>query len=418
MANETTDLGKFPAGANNVSKETDLPEGSLRSAENVDIDNAGNVRLRRGYQQIYSGSNIHSLYKRLFVEGSDLKYLEQDNTATLIQSSLTSNKLKYCEFNDTVFCTDGDHNWQIQNKQINRSGILPPSNNASIGISTSGAIPSGQYQVAVQFMHNVTGEFSAASDIGVIIVNPNQTIYLTNIPQPESVDESILVYISLHDGTILYHDITLNAGVTEYTVANIKQDTHSLETQNYGLLPGGSEIAYSNGRVFIAKGNMVWYSEPMWYGQTNPSHNFWQFTSNITILLALDDGIFVVADETYFIPTGKPEEATLESVDPVAGIPGTGLVVKAEHFGLDTVGDVAYWFTPRGAVLGLPDGSIKFLSETRLSVPQVSSGASMYTESDSIRQIVTSMNKTGGTRSKVGANDSATIQIIRNGVEV
>ena len=83
MIKETIDLGKFPLGMNNVSPDTDLPEGSLVSAINVDIDKEGNVFSRNGYEQIYSGE-VHSLYKRYFVEGSELKLLNPDNTATAV----------------------------------------------------------------------------------------------------------------------------------------------------------------------------------------------------------------------------------------------------------------------------------------------------------------------------------------------
>lgn len=58
--NETIDLGKFPLGKNNIAKETSLPEGSLRDAINVDIDNSGKPRLREGYKLLYSGINTGS----------------------------------------------------------------------------------------------------------------------------------------------------------------------------------------------------------------------------------------------------------------------------------------------------------------------------------------------------------------------
>ncbi|HFB07033.1 MAG TPA: hypothetical protein ENJ92_01170, partial [Chloroflexi bacterium] len=78
MIKDTIPLGKFPAGKNDVAKETALPEGALREALNVDIDDAGNIRLREGFEKVYSGTNVRSLHKRYFAEGDKLKYLNAD----------------------------------------------------------------------------------------------------------------------------------------------------------------------------------------------------------------------------------------------------------------------------------------------------------------------------------------------------
>ena len=72
--NKTTELQRFTAGKNNVAPDTDLPENSLVEALNVDLDEQGNAYRRSGYTKIYSGSDIHSLFERYFVENTYLKY--------------------------------------------------------------------------------------------------------------------------------------------------------------------------------------------------------------------------------------------------------------------------------------------------------------------------------------------------------
>ena len=76
VVKEPINLGKFSAGINNVAPDTNLPESSLRSAINVNLDKEGNVISRKGYTRLYSGEDIHSVFDNYFVESSELKQLD------------------------------------------------------------------------------------------------------------------------------------------------------------------------------------------------------------------------------------------------------------------------------------------------------------------------------------------------------
>jgi len=414
---ETIDLGSFALGKNNTAKETALPEASLREALNVDIDKAGKCRIRRGYTKVYSGDNIRCLYKSYFLEGSDFKKLGANGEAELIVSNLTDRTLKYCIINNNIAMSDGIKNWIVENNQVKTLGIATP---LMATLSTNaGSLLEGQYLVATQLVNTLTGEYSAASDIQAIDVSASgENIILGDVPQPELPHYNTMVYCSLANGTTLYYQTTLNFGATDATIAYVAADAQTLETQNNLMMPAGDSIAYSRGRLYTVKKSVVYFSEPMRYGQYNPIHNFWSFPSNITIMIALENGIFIVADKTYYIETGDPVNAALHIVSEAEGIENTEIHIKGEYFAHNPPlsGDVAYWFSSRGAVLGLPNGQIEFLSESRLVSPIVKQGASMYTEHDGIRQIITSLNRAGGMQSNIGAGDSATISIIRNGV--
>ncbi|RKZ79057.1 MAG: hypothetical protein DRQ35_04935 [Gammaproteobacteria bacterium] len=413
----TIALGGFALGKNNIAKETALPEGSLRDAINVDIDNAGKARLRRGYQQIYTGTNIHSLFKRYFIEDTNLMYLNADNTASLVKADFSSSQVAYAEMMDNIICTNSIGNWVITPHGVSRIGIKDPSS-AAILLTTNGSLPVGQYQVSMQFIDTNTGEFSAASDIQVIELATPSGLRITNIPQPENADISVQIYVSLANGTALYRTLTVPYGTMSANITTVLDSDIALENADQKILPHGDFIAYNYGRTYVAQGKLLWYSEPMWYGQTNITRNFWQFASDITVLLALKNGIFVVADKTYFLSGTKPEDSQLNEVSSATGIKGTGLIVNAENLTSPSSekGEVAYWFSDRGAVIGSPNGSILFASEDRLSVPSANKGNSMYTESNGIRQMITTLHTTGGMNSKIGATDSASIKILRNGV--
>lgn len=417
--NDTINLGKFPLGKNNVSPETDLPEGALREALNVDIDKEGNVSLRDGYELVYSGSDIHSLYKNYFIESGVLKYLESDNSATIISSSFSNNNVAYCDLNGKIVCTDGSNNWLLNNKLLARLGVKSPLSTPTLSTIT-GSLPAGQYQIAIQFFDSNTGEFSGSSEITSISVDGSQSIQLNDIPQPDDIGCFIMIYASVNNGSELYHIATVPHGTTNHTIHSISSNNPELWTQNLSPLPAGHAIAYCKGRLYIANDNVVWYSEPQHYGLHKTSKNFWQFPDRVTVLIAVEIGLFIVSDQTYFIPGSKPEEAYLNILDDAVAVEGTAINESAENFGIQTTGDIAYWFSNKGPVIGLQDGTIQFLTDKRVASPaSLTAGATLYKEHEGVRQMITSMTQAyDGGLASIGASDSASITVIRNGVVI
>lgn len=380
--NETIDLGKFPLGKNNIAKETSLPEGSLRDAINVDIDNSGKPRLREGYKLLYSGINISSLYKNYFKEGSYLKYLNEDNTADILVTGIT-NKIAYTEFNERIYFTDGV-----------TTGILDGKSSYPLSIPTpaiSGIIPiNGSVQIAYAYRDITTGEIGGTS------------IALTDGIAPDLAGHDLIQYKSNGDDGRLF-DIAGNLTQTQFVEP----------------MPAGHIIEYYRGKLYIADGSTLWYSQPYRFGLHKPSEDFFNFPERITICIALDNGIFVIADKTYYISFNKNEEANMVAVSQSKAVEGTGLKVPGTDLNLEIEGEVAYWFAEDGATLGLPDGRVQKLTKDVLAVSNNIDkiGASMLSQYNGIKQIISSM-PIGGEISNLQSNDTATLIVIRNGVIV
>lgn len=403
-------LPKPVLGLNNVSPDTDLPEGSLVSATNVDIDKEGNVFRRKGYTLLYSGSNIHSLYKKYFVEGTDLKQINDTPTPDIIATGLNlNNYLAWESVNEEDVYSDGRMIRRISSQPF--SAPTPPSN-PSLSPST-GSLFAGIYQVTVAFLQ--AGEIGGALLASSITVNDNAGITLSNIAQAPGCE--IVVFCTTQNGEQLYHNITLSEGTTSFTIYNSRKHTYSVDTQFMDPLPPGHILRHFNARLYSAIDNVLWFSRPMRYGLCKYSEDFMQFAAKITIVQAVDDGLFVVADKTYFLAGDDPEDFTQVLVSPDTAIEGTGISVGGAVFGLDGDSKVAYWFSSKGAVLGSAGGQIKQLTEDRLAVDEgISRGATLFKEVDGIRQMVTSLQK--GAQSSFQFGAQATTQIIRNGVIV
>ncbi len=423
MEKETVDLGKFPAGKNDVAKETALPEGALREALNVDIDNEGNIRLRQGFEKIYSGSNIRSLYKGYFAEGGMLRHLNADNTATDVVAVDSQNRIDYCEINDRTYCTDGENNWVLNGIQAEPLGIVEP-----LGVPNAqpvtGSLQAGRYLMTVAYRNVVTGETSGCPNASPGHVAQGTGVRFFNIPQPISADYETVVYMSDYDGNIMFEQVSVPFGVTEVVVSSIRVDTSSCTTLHLTQMPSGHFIEYYRGKMYIAQDNVLWYSKAMYYGACRKATNFFTFAKRITVLIAVDNGVFIVADRTYFLSFEKTAESNLVELSHDTAVEGTAISVSGMEFGLETELDVAFWMGSTGAMLGIPAGvqgaPLINLTDDTLALKDLTDakGSSTYKEYNGIKQVVSSVEQSGVPGSSLAAQDSATLTIIRNGVEI
>jgi len=410
---ETVDLGKFPLGMNNVAKETSLPEGSLREATNVDIDDTGNVRLRQGFELLYSGNNIDSLYKRFFREGNDFKYLHDDNTAEIIGQVI--GRLSYIEVNEKIYFTDGNRNQYVDSSlSAELLGIETPRQ-VTGSVTGSGGMAPGQYQVTCAYTNGteVSGtptatQFELTSTGGLSL----------NIPQPIG-NYSIVIYVSGLNDARLFHQVIIPKGTITYPIYTVNTEANICKTLNLNKLPAGQIIEYYKGKIYVAKDNVLWYSEPHRYGLTRNSRNFFNFADRITICAAVDNGIFVVADKTYFITFNKDTEAKITEVSQNKAVEGTSLKISGGDLKFDFESECAYWFSEIGPVVGLPNGQVQNLTEDVMAVPDNTSsvGSSLFRETNGIKQLISTMAQ-GGEISELKSNDKASITVIRNGIAV
>ena len=409
---DTIDLGKFILGKNNIAPDTNLPEGSLSEAVNVDITKEGEILSCGGYLKSYSGTNIHSIFERYFIEGSDLKILNSDNTATIIKSGLSLSKfLTYCKIHGDIYYSNGEITGIIGKNEI---GVPTPPNNPTIK-STTGMLYKGVYQIAICYKNDITGEISGANLASKIELNDNSGILLSSIPiHPDGY--KVVIYCSTQNGTELYKNAELESGITDFSIINTNANTKILNTQFLKPLPAGHIIRHFKSRVYVCRDNILWYSDAFRYGLHLPSKNFFQFPSKITVLQMVTDGIYVVADKTYFLSGTEPKNMRLSVVSDDYGLEGTGITIGGGAFNRTDNIEVAYWFSNKGAILGLPGGIIEILTENRLAIDdEILSGATLFKESNGIRQLITSFSNSGqGSNFSFGAQ--ATSQIIRNGV--
>jgi hypothetical protein len=369
----------------NRQPEHSLPDTYLRNAVNVDLDNSGRVRSRKGYARVYSGVNISSVYccdlGTFFWEQGTLKLLNSDYTATALQSGLAST-LCY-EFADgKLYFSDGTLTGLIdENLGAKPWGISAP--NLPIVGAISGTLDAGTYEVFTIAVLP-SGEESGPSD-PVSVTLPSGSGLSISVGVCAGATR-VDVYVSSANGEMGYKQSEVVSGGIGYVYIFDVSGRERYPVYSTPM-PGCDIIHYYKGRIYGASGSVLWYTEPYAYGRVKRQTNFFQFPAEISIVASVPDGIYLVADRHYFMAGQEP--TTFEAVRgwPYKAVKGTAVKVPNSR-------DVM-WMSERGAVRGTVQGSIKNLQEDHVAVDLGTSGCAMFREQDGLRQYVATYTSTG-----------------------
>jgi len=197
-------------------------------------------------------------------------------------------------------------------------------------------------------------------------------------------------------GRMVYVDVAGTVYLTNGTIIgylqgdNFQSFPNPEQTYKSPMVPGHL-IEYFNGRLYVARDNEIWFSDPMALMRTDRRRNFKQLSSRITLFSSVEDGIYVSdLEKTYFMGGGDPGEAVLIDKADYPAIPHTAQKIDAariEDSGLS--GSVVLWASKMGICLGAKQGQFKNLTEERFRLQgKPSSGSSMVRKEKAFYQFV------------------------------
>ncbi len=433
---ELIPIGPFPAGLNNLDRETELTRSedgkrviALREAENVDLPRSGWPRRRRGFGRVVEGTRVHSLWAggrfplMLFVDG-DTQYARRKGAVPFaVRDGLSPRAASYACPNDRVYCSNGAQAWCVlPDGEVAAWGVESPAGQPTVTASIDGGLDAGTYQVAITYL-DARGEESGTGLAVLVDVADTGGISVSGIPQPSSPDVlRVRLYASPANGDVLYHVRDLPVGQLAALIGAGHRGK-PLATQFLTPMRAGSIVRHLAGRLYVAQGRTMRWSEALRYGLTHADKNMRSVGERIDLMEPVGDGGdapgFYVADHkrTYWLGGADPANATLRIAHAAGAIPGTGITVPANLFGLETTLPVAYWLAANGvACLGLPGGQVLPLRERQVVAPTAERGASLFRERDGIRQIITALQ--GATAQGLAVGDRASPRVYRNGIEV
>ena len=132
-------------------------------------------------------------------------------------------------------------------------------------------------------------------------------------------------------------------------------------------LPAGKFIAYYRGRLYVAKGNVLYISDAL-SDHYDVRNGFKTFANNITMLIAVDKGLYIADGKTWFLPGAEPDEFQKDKVSDADAIPYTAVSIDGEKLGGGVDGNFAIWTATDGICLGDNGGKVKNLTQSRFAM--------------------------------------------------
>lgn len=360
----TTPLGPWIRGIQNVFDPARTPAGALLEADNVLIDSAGVVSPRAGYDVVTTGA--HSLFPHQGRVYGVFRGVTADHIAEFQPSGAKS-----------LFTPlpGGKVNWGLLNDEpvfINREilGRITPEGVRLIGVEEPGGIPvAGAVIPGVKVAVSYVDEWGEEGPLSAAI-DARATIYL---PTPiEATVKKIRVYQTKPDGDVLHEVTEVPVGTSVYTPDTQPTYGRAAENQYKSRMPCGDYVRYWRGRLLVARGRTLYFSEPLRYGMYDTSGGRVTFESQINFIEAVEGGVYVGLKNNgvRFLAGETPSKWEQKVADVIPAQANSSALVPTARMKLELQfrpNWVAVWFTHKGFALGLPNGNVMYPQADLLS---------------------------------------------------
>ncbi len=416
---KTTLLTSFK-GLNNVSSPENTDLNYLKKVLNFNIDKTGNISKRKGYAKVIGG-NFSSLWASengLGCYGTlngDLVRIYQDYSTEVLQSNIGSSKISFEEIDGIIYYCSNDTTGIINNG-VRRSWGIERNWNSPTLSSTAGNLPAGIYQFTYTWVY-ADGRESGCSRASVISVPDNSGVSVQIGAAPSGALYA-RVYCSSHNGSQLYYHGISNPSST-YLVTNIKDAVDPLRFFNIDKAPNGHITKYYRGRIYVASGNILWYSEPFQYEQFRLDSNYFEFPEGIREIMPVEDGIWIGSDKLYYLSGEEPEKFKRSTKEHVKIVAGTSTKISGSYIHLDNTPIGYKWLVTSdlGIWVLFNQGLCINLTAENVSLDRADSGTSLFLQDSGINQYL-SILKTNSNPNNSVFGDLVETQIIRNGIVI
>lgn len=342
MASQPEDLPESiffaaSAGLRNVVSEERLQVGELSIAKNIDIDEVGQVRRRRGQTQVDSASwhSVENVGAHLVgVRDGDLGFIGEDYSHAAL-ASVGDNPLSYTLVDDTIYyASDTTH-----------------------GKIVSGAV-------------TAWGESNAGGQWLSPVQTPTETL-----------------------GAI--------------SGKNLTPPQHASLIEAY------------KGRIYMGAANVLWATELYLYDLVDRTRNFVPLEHPITMLRAMEDGLFVGTTHQLLFLAGTMQAGLRKTVVMNQGVVrGSDVRVPLTGFGPAQIGNAKpegkgiTFMADGGIYLGVDGGAVSEMT-SHVEFPAMSSAAALYRNDQGATSYLVSGNSRGTPTGDMRFGDYADAEIVR-----
>lgn len=368
-------LPPITVGLDVLTPESDLPAGAVRKASNVLLRNNGGFDRRPGYDGVMALPGAHSHWQGRnghFIVANGTLY-KVDFSAGSLTSVFTrlppEDVVELDEVGSDLYFTSQGVIGKYTGSVTRRPGVADLIGSAPTVAAAPGSMPTGRYGVAYSLVNDL-GEESGLSDTAWV---EGTGFTVSGITTTYDVVQ-MKIYATSANGSELMLCQTLTWAASATITGNTR--TKSASRQYLVPMPGGDYIAAYRGRLFTALDVWLTYSPAFDYGVTHVNDGWMQFGSPITMLKAVESGLFVgFADRVVFLRGDGPQN--FQPVNTVARgcVAHSAVTGPADHFSPDLVPakqTTAVWLSPQGIAIGRADGSVELPQADRIRLSATS----------------------------------------------
>ena len=144
--------------------------------------------------------------------------------------------------------------------------------------------------------------------------------------------------------------------------------------------PVGTIVELHSSRIYAAKDDVLWYSEPFAYGWFDLARNYTPIGRRIRMVRSVKTGLYVGTDkEVIFIGGTDPSQFTYEVVSKSPAVEGTDVKIAGAKFADgNQAGQLAMWTAQDGIYVGMPDGTVVNTTRDKLVYPSSQLGCAVF----------------------------------------
>lgn len=344
----------------------------LRTAVNVEVDNAGRLRRRNGTAKIQTQTAPHSLYMTsasagFLVRASTLYAVTLPTYTETPRMSLTSNAaMSYVTIGADTYYSNGTDAGRITAGVAYPLGLPTPS--APTTTVIGGALLKGWYQVSVAYYNNVTGEEGGISPSSNTEITATGALRVT-LPGASTGATHVNIYVSGANGSIPLFVAQVTAATSSYDITAMgtgREAPQRFET----VLPAGT-LFESNGRLCSFTGKVVSVGLPFRPGYCDAVGSYLSFNDNVAIAIENQGGTYIATTaETFWFPGDLGDtQGTVSNPIPYGAVPGTEFSFPDKSL----VG----WFGTQGVMFGATSGEVVPAMEDHIDLTPPASGSSI-----------------------------------------
>lgn len=184
--------------------------------------------------------------------------------------------------------------------------------------------------------------------------------------------------------------------------------------------PKATSIEAYNGRIYLAAEKTLWATELFRYRYVDRTRAFMQFETAITLVRAVQDGLYVGTEGgLYFLGGARLGEFKLSQKTSAAVLPGSDVMVPTQLVhpqaanGPVPTGLALVCMTNDGVIAGFDSGSCYNLTHGRVEFPGGVSAAGLFREDQGVSSYVAAVDSAGGPSANARIGDYVEAEIVR-----